>query len=213
MEDEKIYKKENLEDKVFAKKKSFVFYNDWYVAIKSFPDDIRLEIYESIVNYAFSGIEPTSSNSEVFMAFKFIQSAIDKDVEKYNIVCKRNRTNGSKPKKEKKATGFFGKPKAAKQADNDNDSDNNDIIIVSEKAAALFAGYQLWFEKNAVCFSNPEKFKQLTGSELWQLTNKYGVEQIKNAILNLANKKYTRNKYTELYKILSDYLEKINMSF
>ena len=205
-------REENSEDKVFVKRGSFVFYKDWCEAIRNFPDNIRLEIYESTTNYAFNGIKPTSLNPEVIMALKFIQATIDRDGEKYDNVCKRNRINGSKPKKEKKAIGFFGKPQVAQKTDNDNNKEN-DIIIVSEKSADLFATYQLWIEKNATYCSNSEKFKQLTENELWQLTNKYGVVQIKNAILNLANKKSTSKKQTELYKVLSDYLEKINMSF
>ena len=33
-------------------RKSFVFYKEWSEAIKDLPDDVRLEIYESIVEYA-----------------------------------------------------------------------------------------------------------------------------------------------------------------
>ena len=34
---------------------SFIFYKGWREAIKDLPDDVRLEIYESIIEYATTG--------------------------------------------------------------------------------------------------------------------------------------------------------------
>ena len=102
---------------------SFVFYKEWMEAIKDLPDDVRLEIYEGIIEYATTGnvqgLKPMAN-----IAFNFIKTRIDKDARKYIGVVERNRNNGNKggrPRKETqenpnnpnnptKPTGFSGNP-------------------------------------------------------------------------------------------------------
>ena len=76
-------------------RKSFVFYKEWSEAIKDLPDDVRLEIYESIVEYATTGnvrgLKPMAN-----IAFNFIKPTIDKDSKKYLAITERNRANGNK---------------------------------------------------------------------------------------------------------------------
>lgn len=82
-------------------KSSFVFYKDWKKAIECLPDDIRLEIYESIIEYATTGdlrgLKPMAN-----VAFNFIKTDIDRDTEKYMSVIERNKHNGNKGGRPKK---------------------------------------------------------------------------------------------------------------
>ena len=97
---------------------SFIFYKGWREAIKDLPDDVRLEIYESIIEYATTGnlrgLKPMAN-----IAFNFIKIDIDRDTEKYMSIVERNKSNGSKggrpksenpkePKEPTKPTGLFG---------------------------------------------------------------------------------------------------------
>ena len=61
---------------------SFVFYKDWRDAIKDLPNDIRLEIYDSIVEYAFSG-EVSGLKPMASIAFNFIKGDIDRNMRKW----------------------------------------------------------------------------------------------------------------------------------
>lgn len=74
---------------------SFIFYKGWREAIKDLPDDVRLEIYESIIEYATTGnlrgLKPMAN-----IAFNFIKIDIDRDTEKYMSIVERNKSNGSK---------------------------------------------------------------------------------------------------------------------
>lgn len=104
-------------------KQTFIFYRDWSDVISNFDTDVQLEIYQSIVEYAFNGsiieMQPTTK-----IAFGFIKPQIDRDTEKYNAIVERNRENGKfggRPKKPNKPNGLFGNPK---NLDNDNDNDN-----------------------------------------------------------------------------------------
>ena len=107
-------------------RKSFVFYKDWKDAISDLPDDIRLEIYESIIEYAvsgaFQGLKPMAK-----IAFNFIKTDLDRDIEKYQKVINRNKENiGKRWGKEntKNTSGISGKTENTKNTDNDNDNDN-----------------------------------------------------------------------------------------
>ena len=113
---------------------SFIFYKGWREAIKDLPDDVRLEIYESIIEYATTGnlrgLKPMAN-----IAFNFIKIDIDRDTEKYMSIVERNKSNGTKggrpksdnpekPKEPIKPSGLSGNPKEPKKADNDNVYDN-----------------------------------------------------------------------------------------
>lgn len=113
---------------------SFIFYKGWREAIKDLPDDVRLEIYESIIEYAttgnLQGLKPMAN-----IAFNFIKIDIDRDTEKYRSIVERNKNNGSKggrpksenpnkPKEPTKPSGLSGNPQKTKKADNDNGYDD-----------------------------------------------------------------------------------------
>lgn len=73
---------------------SFVFYKDWMEAIGDLPDDIRLEIYESIIVYATSGDLPVLKPMAK-IAFNFIKTTIDRDAERYMSIKDKKSESGS----------------------------------------------------------------------------------------------------------------------
>lgn len=121
-------------------KKSFVFYKEWRDAISDLPNDVRLEIYDGIIDYATTGDIP-ALKPMAKIAFNFIKTSIDRDAERYMSITERNRVNGVKggrPKKETqqeptKPTGFSVNPQEPKKADNDNDNDNEYDNDLKEK--------------------------------------------------------------------------------
>jgi len=59
-------------------RKSFVFYKKWNDAIVGLPENVKLEIYNAIMRYAFDGdisdLKPMAN-----IAFSFIKGDIDRD--------------------------------------------------------------------------------------------------------------------------------------
>jgi hypothetical protein len=127
-------------------KDSFVFYRDWKKAIEDLPNNIRLEIYECIIEYATTGslqeLKPLAK-----VAFNFIKTDIDRNTTKYMSIVERNRTNGSKGGRPKKKNpdnpdnpdnpvGFRetrGKPEKPQKPDYDNVNDHDHEIISSNE--------------------------------------------------------------------------------
>ena len=72
------------------KKKSFVFNVEWQEILLGYPSEVRLEVYDAIIEYVASGtileLKPMAK-----MAFSFIKKEIDYNTCKYNdIVTKRS---------------------------------------------------------------------------------------------------------------------------
>ena len=72
------------------KKKSFVFNVEWQEILLGYPSEVRLEVYDAIIEYVASGtileLKPMAK-----MAFSFIKKEIDYNTCKYNnIVAKRS---------------------------------------------------------------------------------------------------------------------------
>lgn len=74
-------------------KQTFVFRKEWKEAIQDLPADIRLEIYECIIEYATSGKLP-ALKSMAKVAFGFIKNTIDRDQSKYQEAISQKSESG-----------------------------------------------------------------------------------------------------------------------
>lgn len=77
------------------KRESYIFYRNWWESFRNLPNDLRLEIYDGIMQYAFEG----ENNELSIVAEGFVNIArplLDKDRAKYESICERNKLNGSK---------------------------------------------------------------------------------------------------------------------
>lgn len=74
-------------------KRTFLFNLEWKKALEEYPPEIRLEVYEGIMDYALTGIVPEFSPLSK-MAFSFIKQGLDFNKEKYEQTCEKNKANG-----------------------------------------------------------------------------------------------------------------------
>ena len=98
-------------------KDSFKFHVVWKDSLSGLPDEVRLEVYDAIVEYGVSG-KLSDLKPMAMLAFNFIKAEMDRDMERYNAIVERNRINGSKPngrprldknpRKPKKPSGLSG---------------------------------------------------------------------------------------------------------
>lgn len=116
-----------------AKKKSFIFNVEWQEILLGYPSEVRLEVYDAIIEYVASGtileLKPMAK-----MAFSFIKKEIDYNTCKYNdIVAKRSEAGKKSMNKRynKDATNLTNDSKSNKCYQdatnltvNDNDNDN-----------------------------------------------------------------------------------------
>ena len=120
-------------------KKSFVLYTDNWVTLKHLSNEQLGELTRMLFEYQIEGKAPEPTNP-LFIAFGFIRSAMDRDLEKWNERAERARVNGSKggrPKenqqgleKTQKTQSVISKPKKPVNVSvsvNDSVSDNVNV--------------------------------------------------------------------------------------
>ena len=72
-------------------KDSFVFHKEWRDAISGLSSEIRLEVYEAIIEYGLSGTLTSSLRPMTMLAFNFAKAILDRDAEKESNI-KRKRS-------------------------------------------------------------------------------------------------------------------------
>jgi cell fate (sporulation/competence/biofilm development) regulator YmcA (YheA/YmcA/DUF963 family) len=123
-------------------RQSFIFYIEWRNALIGCSEEVRLEVYDAIVEYAASGTLP-QLKPMAQMAFNFIKLDIDRNKEKYDTMIEARREAGrrgaevtNRQKSAKPANAEFAEQKSAKVGKigyNDNVNDNvNDSLFVRE---------------------------------------------------------------------------------
>ena len=190
---------------------NFVFRKEWYDVLKGCSPEVRQEVYEAIMAYAFEDrIVEMSDMSR--MAFAFIRPQIDAMRDKYRARCEQNRANASS-RNQSPANANDGKqtqPNASDICDskpynnNNNNNNNNNIDNNSEcdnnapthtltPEEEIFHNFIAWCEKNAPLanrFTEPLDFEQFK----W-LSLTYGGARCQQCAAELHNKEaYKKNR-------------------
>ena len=122
-------------------KKSFLLYCDLLEVAKELDDKSRGELFLYILKYV-NDLNPEPPNELIKMLFIPIKQQLKRDLKKYENICNRNKTNGSKggrPKKPKQPNGLTGNPKEPKQPD-------IDIVNDIDKVRVLLNAHTSWKE-------------------------------------------------------------------
>lgn len=104
---------------------NFVFRKEWYDVLKGCSAEVRQEVYEAIMAYAFEDrIVEMSDMSR--MAFTFIRPQIDSMREKYRAKCEQLRANATKcNQSQANASAGNQKPANATKSEQYNNNKNN----------------------------------------------------------------------------------------
>jgi hypothetical protein len=136
------------------KPNTFIFDVEWMECLAGYPSEVRLEVYEAIVEYASTG-ETRELKPIAAAAFRFIKRDMDRNAERYaDTVRKRSEAGaqGGRPRKDaaergekpnafsddkekaKKANAFSDDDEKAKKANGFSDDDEK-----AKKANGFFA--------------------------------------------------------------------------
>lgn len=78
------------------KRKSFVFYEDWFKMISKQDESVRVKIYDAICMYVFEGKEP--ADPLILMAFELIKEKVERDRDKFERIREKRREAGKRHK-------------------------------------------------------------------------------------------------------------------
>lgn len=79
-----------------TEKKSFLIYRDWNNFFKLLTDEELGVMFRAIFNYALNDIEPNFDNVGMVWVFSILKGHLDRDKEKYEVICEIRRENGRK---------------------------------------------------------------------------------------------------------------------
>ena len=131
-------------------KSSFLIYLDYEEQFNLLTDEQIGQLMRAIIKYEKTREIP-KLNGIVKMAFSFIKTQLDRDREKYEARCEKNRENakkGGRPRKNQKdnlkANGFNENQMDAKKTDDDKEDEedneediDNDLLLKKEKEEKL----------------------------------------------------------------------------
>ncbi len=195
-------------------KDSFVLYTKYLDNIQALSMEQRGMLFTSLMLYA-SGQEPEEMDPVTAMAFSFIKSQMDKDIEKYNETCaKRSEAGklGGRPKKQeeaKKANGFSENQKKqgkAKKADNEYEYDNDNDLLKENTKRKVFSTPTV-DDVRAYCLErnnkvDPQSFVDFYESKGWMI----GKNKIKDwkAAVRTWERSETKTRQGETAKLTKD---------
>ena len=195
-------------------KDSFVLYTKYLDNIQALSMEQRGMLFTSLMLYA-SGQEPEEMDPVTAMAFSFIKSQMDKDIEKYNETCaKRSEAGklGGRPKKQeeaKKANGFSENQKKqgkAKKADNEYEYDNDNDLLKENTKRKVFSTPTV-DDVRAYCLErnnkvDPQQFVDFYESKGWMI----GKNKMKDwkAAIRTWERSETKTRQGETAKLTKD---------
>jgi hypothetical protein len=77
-------------------RKSFIFHAEWAEAAKKLPKDVRVEVYDAIIEYGLSGIASAALKPVAEALFTVFRARLDADRTKYESKVQRLREVGKK---------------------------------------------------------------------------------------------------------------------
>lgn len=220
--------------------KNFVFRKEWREALKDYSAEVRAEVYEAILAYAFEGIVIEMSDLSK-MAFNFIKLSIDAMQEAYKEKCERNRQKATKR--------WGGDAEVCQSIPSDanvcQDMPNGALVSKSMPEDAIYNTIQINTNQiktnqikssESVCKNahaptpsrEEEKFKQfsewckvhaplslaftepLTLEHFKWLYNKYGGERMKNCASDLHNKEAYKTNRNAM-NVWKRWIEKVQL--
>lgn len=186
-------------------RKSFVFYESWWEAIKNLPREIRGEVLTAIIEYGLTGetTEPLKPITKAVLAL--VKPQIDANNQKFN-----NGTKGGRPKEGNNQDVTKQKPNNNQNITKDepnelcyNEECNNDIKentpdgVQKKSPPTPYENFLLWMRENT---PNVLKLKnQVSEPQYTKLREKYNHKQLVDILLAMENYKELTKKYTSVY--------------
>lgn len=195
-------------------RKSFILYLDNSIILDQLTDEESGKLIKAIFKYQSSGATPDfSKNPALAMGFSVFKMSLDRDSEKYQERCERNRANGKKGglanATKRYQTGANVSKRVANQADNDsgndNDSDNgNDIDNGRINYKEVMEAF------NTICVSYP-KVKSLSEARKKAIRARlrtYSMDDLKKAFEAMEQSEFLRGNNSSDWSANFDWVMK-----
>ena len=214
-------------------KDSFVFHKEWRDAISGLSSEIRLEVYEAIIEYGLSGTLTSSLRPMTMLAFNFAKAILDRDAEKEsNIKRKRSeagKKGGARKGNQNASKTSKNKQKQANQANacfedipptppieeyidsNESLSTNVDLTLYVPTCDDIVKFYNNTIKsttgcKLPACIKLTDKRKQIISARLQE----YSIQQVYEAINKTATSRFCNGQGSNGWVANIDFIFNVN---
>jgi len=173
-------------------KNGFVIYQDYKEILSILTDEELGKLFRSLFDYEKDGTIP-KFNRTLMVAFNFIKGNLDRDKDKYNEKCKKNKKNGEQGGRPKNRTVILEtdtksekpkKPDIDIDIDTDIDTDTDtDIDTTKERKESGSCSIYEFYEQELGRTIAPSEFEQI---DKW--ISDYGLDKTKLAIVEAISK-------------------------
>lgn len=207
---------------------SFVFYRSFKESISNLSDADKLMMYEAITDFALDMKEPTLTDFPQSL-FTLIRPVLEANLKRWRNGCKggeygkfggapKGNKNAAKPKQPQNK----GKTTPNKDKDVDKDvsketinkresvKEKSEFSLSTNKRALEDCDKRLlaWMQENNVPYILSHYTHLVSSAELAKLKEKYSHERIMETIGAVENNVLYRKRYTNLYRVLINWLKK-----
>ncbi len=168
-------------------KKSFVLYTDNWVTLKHLSNEQLGELMRMLFEYQIEGNTPEPSNP-LFIAFGFIRSSMDRDLEKWNERAERARVNGSKGGRPKENQDGLQETQKTQSVNSKPKKPVNVSVSVSDSVNVNVnanANFKKWSEQDLIEAMTP--YKDRYPKELLNAFFNYWTEPLANGKIRLTS--------------------------
>lgn len=155
--------------KMADERKGFVVYGDLADTLSELSDEEAGVLFKAMMAYFTGGDEPDLPR-ELRFAFIPVRQQMDRDREKYERKCEKNRENGrlgGRPKKPNKTERFLEKPKKANTKTKTKTKTNtNTNTKADETAEVASSSLEHLNKKTGSCYDQTDTSLELIGSLL-----------------------------------------------
>lgn len=183
-------------------KPGFLLYNDYQETLSSLSDEEVGKLIRAIFEYEIDGVVPVLEKT-LMMAFNFIKVDLDRNNNKYDSICERNRINGKKGGRPKNnpnnPVGILetqitqSNPKKLKKTKTklkENNKETNKESLDTDNAKKFLSK---WNEVYGTQYTSTRQIEK----PLAEWLKDHPIEKILEAIGNIKNDPYWKNENVE----------------
>ena len=190
-------------------RESFLIFASWDNAIRVAPDDVQLELYHAIMDWAKTGTKPDGLSWQAEMLMKSIERDMEGNITKYNAAVENGKKGGNPNFKKGQSNPYYNNEKITD--DNSNNLNNPDITEDNQKIT----------RDNPDITEDNQDITLYDNDNVYVYVNKLVKENKNNKLINISARAHTREeifdylkeKYSALFSYYPSYKLEIEEIF
>lgn len=173
-------------------RESFLIFASWDNAIRVAPDDVQLELYHALMDWAKTGTKPDGLSWQAEMLMKSIERDMEGNIAKYNAAVENGKKGGNPNFKKGQSNPYYNNEKITKD-NSDNQPLPSDNLSITEDNRKITQ------DNPDITQDNPDITLD-DNDNVYVYVNKLVKENKNNKLLNISARAHTREEIFDYLK-------------